>query len=148
MKPLTLVSKDPKEYLKIVEFLHDAVDDGHFHHFKRLNDGYYEHLFNTGAMAFVSTDDGGDITGVLVFFISDLLPTFPGIRVALEHVWFSKGGTGRQLYDAFEEYARSLDCKHIIMSCHHGNPMAPKVMAYFKGQGYLPCETTFIKELI
>lgn len=148
MKQLTLISKEPKEYLKVVEFLHDAVDDGHFHHFKRLNDGYYEHLFDAGAMALASTDDNGNITGVLVFFISDLLPTFPGIRVALEHVWFSKGGTGKQLYDAFEQHAKDLGCKHIIMSCHHGNSMADKVQSYFKSKGYAPCETTFIKELI
>lgn len=142
MKLLTQISKELADY--IVE------KSKTFKHYKKTGTTheYIAELANVGAMAFVSTDSNERINGVLVFYISTLLPTFRGQRVAIEHLWFSEGGTGKQLLEAFEDYAKNYEhCTHIIMSMHHGNKAAAKLPAFFENKGYEPCETTYIKEL-
>lgn len=141
MKLLTQVSKELKD------FVYDVIKSGVFHHFKDLDYDYIDRIFASGAMAFVSTDDNDNINGVLVFYISELLPTYPGKRVAVEHMWYSHGGGGKELFSEFQTYAMYKDCSHIIMSCHHGNPMTGKIQSFYERQGYVPCETTYIKEL-
>lgn len=141
MKLLTQVSKELKDYL------YSVITSGEFHHFKDLEYDYVDSVFADGGAAFVSTDDNGSIDGVLVFYVSDVLPTFPGQRVAVEHIWYSGNGKGKELYESFIFYAKELGCTRVMMSCHHGNRVTEAVMHFYKKQGYVPCETTFIKEL-
>ena len=97
-------------------------------------------------MAFASFDSDDAITGLLVFYISDLLATFPGQKVAIEHIWHSKGRTGHLLMEAYENYAREQGCTKSFM-CAHENAYADKVKSVYVKSNYKLLESTYIKEL-
>lgn len=144
MKPLTLVSKDRVD--DIIEYLQENVPLSFDEYGTGINETYVRQLFDSGALAFISTDSDGNITGLLVFHISDLLPTLPGEKVAIEHVWHSKGRTGHLLMKAYENFAKEQGCTKSFMGLTE-NAYADKIKSVYLKSNYKLLESTYIKEL-
>lgn len=142
MKQVTLISNVDD----IIKYLQENVPLDFDEYGTGVNENYVRQLFNNGALAFASLDSDNNITGLLVFYISDLLATYPGEKVAIEHIWHSKGRTGLLLMEAYENFAKEQGCTKSFM-CAHENSHAEKVKSVYTKSNYKLLESTYIKEL-
>jgi GNAT superfamily N-acetyltransferase len=88
-----------------------------------------------------------ELKGAIAGVISESV--FDGGRTASELFWYvwpgAPKGTGTQLLEAFEQWAKSRGCVRVSMAhmVHNENGLG----AYYSKKGYSPFETHYLKEL-
>lgn len=83
--------------------------------------------------------------GMIVGMVSPLL--FVGPKVASEIAWWvepehRKTNVGTELLEAFEQWARNVDCSLIVMDAQND-----KLGKYYESKGYKPTSFSYMKEV-
>jgi GNAT superfamily N-acetyltransferase len=95
------------------------------------------------------TAGGPELRGAIAGIINE--SPFDGERIASELFWYvwpgAPKGTGTQLLEAFEQWAKSRGCTRVSMAHMVHNNDADRLGAFYSKKGYSPFETHYLKEL-
>lgn len=92
----------------------------------------------------------GNMVGALCA-LSYQHPMKPSVRIGQELFWWvdpehRKGGTGKEMLSAFEDWAKSIGCRSVVMATMHGIDHE-RNGAFYQRSGYGPFEYTYLKEV-